>query len=92
MEIKNIILDFGGVILNINYHLTIAAFKNLGISDFDQIYSQAKQNHLFDAYESGKIDSSTFLNELSNYLGNNYSHSQITDAWNAMLLDLPSAR
>jgi len=92
MEIRNIILDFGGVILNINYHLTIEAFKNLGISDFDEIYSQAKQNHLFDSYESGKIDSEVFLNELSNYLENKYSHSQIIDAWNAMLLDLPAER
>jgi putative hydrolase of the HAD superfamily len=92
MEIKNIIFDLGGVILNIDYNLTIAAFKHLGISNFDEIYSQASQNHLFDSYESGKIDSLFFLNELSNYLGNNYSHTQITDAWNAMLLDLPSER
>lgn len=92
MEVKNIILDLGGVILNIDYHRTIKAFQQLGIPNFDELYTQAKQDHLFDDYEAGKINSDTFLTRLEAYFDKPPSRSAIIDAWNAMLLDLPQDR
>ena len=50
-QYKNIIFDFGGVIININYDLTTEAFAKLGINDFNSFFSKAKQNNLFDNYE-----------------------------------------
>ncbi len=41
-DIDAVILDLGGVILNIDYHLTRKAFEKLGIKDFDSMYSQAE--------------------------------------------------
>ena len=46
--VKNIIFDLGGVILNIDYDQTANAFKKIGINNFDDIYSQAKQGQVFD--------------------------------------------
>lgn len=92
MEVKNIILDLGGVILNIDYHITIKAFQDLGISDFEALYTQAKQAHLFDYYESGKIDSDEFIDKLSQYLKTQQPRQKIIEAWNAMLLNLPKER
>lgn len=92
MAIKNIVLDLGGVILNINYQLTIDAFKKLGIPNFDALFTQAKQGHLFDYYESGKIDSDEFIKRLEGFLETEKSSSEIIGAWNAMLLDLPAER
>jgi putative hydrolase of the HAD superfamily len=92
MGIKNIILDLGGVILNIDYHITIKAFQELGITDFDALYTQAKQAHLFDHYETGKIDSDEFIDKLSQYLKTQQPRQKIIEAWNAMLLDLPQER
>ena len=63
-QIKNIIFDLGGVILNINYLLTEKAFKDLGCADFEKKYSQALQNTLFDDYETGKIDDGSFIKGL----------------------------
>ncbi len=92
MAIKNIILDLGGVILNIDYNLTIKAFENLGISNFESLYTQAKQEHLFDHYESGKISSEEFVERLGEYLVTQQPREAIINAWNAMLLDLPTER
>lgn len=88
-QIKNIIFDLGGVILNIDYLLTVDAFKKLGIEDFDAIYSQKKQQHFFDEFETGRISAETFRNELRRYIPFPVGEGVIDQAWNAMLLDLP---
>lgn len=92
MDIKNIILDLGGVLLNIDYFKTIEAFRDLGIPDFEELFTQAKQEHLFDKYESGLIDSEEFIVGLKKKLPFTISSNEITSAWNAMLLDFPSER
>ncbi len=89
---KNIIFDLGGVILNIDYQLAVKAFSNLGVSNFDELYSQAHQNKLFDLFEKGQILSADFRNEIRNYCNKNLEDAAIDRAWNAMLLDLPAER
>ena len=39
-NIKAIIFDFGGVILNIDYNKTNKAFRDMGVKGFDDMYSQ----------------------------------------------------
>ena len=41
-EIKNIIFDLGGVILNLDYSKTVNEFKKLGVLNFQELYSQKK--------------------------------------------------
>lgn len=92
MQVKNIIFDLGGVILNIDYQKTIDAFKQLGIKNFDVLFTQAKQELLFDRYEKGEISSNEFISHLQNKFSENINKATIKDAWNAMLLDLPNER
>ncbi len=92
-NIKNIIFDLGGVILNIDYNKSAEAFKKLGLKNFDKLYSQSKQNHIFDNLEIGKLSANGFRN----YIRKNVAHLTLSDqsidsAWNAMLLDLPKER
>ncbi len=91
-QIKNIIFDLGGVLLNIDYSKTEDAFKELGIDNFDAIYSQAQQSDLFDRFETGKITEQRFFEELKKHMPDEVSVSQMRDAWNSMLLDLPTDR
>lgn len=91
-DYKNIVYDLGGVLLNIDYHLTAQAFKKLGIHNFEQLFSQAQQSQLFDNYEKGLISSDEFRNEINLLCGNRFLKTQIDDAWNAMLLDFPGNR
>ncbi len=92
MEIKNIIFDLGGVILNIDYNLTAQAFKNLGIQNFDELYSQAQQTDLFDRMETGKISPKDFRNGLRDLTKISLTDQSFDEAWNAMLLNLPLER
>lgn len=91
-DFNAIIFDLGGVILNIDYNLTKVAFEELGIDDFDAIYSQAKQNDLFDLLETGQISSQHFINKMLDFLPSGTSPNKVVKAWNAMLLDLPKER
>jgi len=88
-EIKHIIFDLGGVILNIDYAQTAQAFKQLGFTDFDELYTQFKQSALFVQLEKGLISPEAFLAELKNHGRQQVANQPLIDAWNAMLLDLP---
>lgn len=90
--IKNIIFDLGGVLLNIDYNRTINAFKELGMTDFDNFFNQAAQSRLFDRLDKGTISPGDFRKELRVITGLNPTDHQIDQAWNAMLLDMPSKR
>lgn len=85
-KIENIIFDLGGVLLDIDYNRTRNAFEKLGITDFDQMYSQADANQLFQKLETGKISEQDFYKELNHCTGLNLSPEDIRNAWNAMLL------
>lgn len=85
-RIKNIIFDLGGVILNIDYQETINAFKKLGFSRFDEMYSSLKVNHTFDDLETGKISEQAFYEYMHRQAPHPLTTEQLTEAWNAMLL------
>lgn len=87
-----IIFDFGGVIINIDYHRTIESFQQLGISDFRSLYNQAEQDQLFDDVETGRISPQQFINKLLDHLPSGTSPNQVVAAWNAMILDVPAKR
>ena len=90
--INAIIFDLGGVLLDINYWLTIEAFNNLGCSDFESIYTQQKQSQLFDDFETGKVSSETFRKSLQKQMQFSISNVEFDNAWNKMLLQLPEQR
>ena len=91
-HIDAIVFDLGGVILNIDYQLPVKAFKALGIDDFSKHFSQAAQTKLLDDYETGRISSETFIEEVAKFVKPGTSEDQIRYAWNSILLDLPEKR
>ncbi len=87
---KNIIFDFGGIIIRIDHNRIAEAFKNFGLKNFDHLYSKAHQSNLFDDFEKGIISPEQFRNELREVSGMNLSDDQIDNSWNAILLELPN--
>jgi HAD superfamily hydrolase (TIGR01549 family) len=90
--IKNIIFDLGGVLLNLNYDHTRKGFEQLGVENFDTIYSQAQQSNVFDLYETGKARDAEFIAAMRVFLPAGTPDAKIIAAWNAMLLDFPAER
>ena len=88
---KAIIFDLGGVILNIDYKLTIDDFKKLGIKDATSFYGKKVQHPIFDKIEVGEVRPKAFLEFLQKE-SHKASLKKVENAWNAMLLDLPQKR
>lgn len=88
----SIIFDLGGVIINLDYNKTAQAFIDLGLSNFNEIYSKAKQTSLFDDFEKGTMSNEAFRATLKQYLPATVTDVEIDKAWNAMLLDIPLHR
>ncbi len=82
--VKNIIFDLGGVFLNIDYNRTKTEFEKLGVSNFDQLFSQKQQTPLFDKFETGVIDEDEFFQEIQKEIPKSNTE-QIRFAWNSML-------
>lgn len=91
-KIKNIIFDLGGVIINLDTAATIKAFVDLGINDFENIYSQLSQTNLFDQFDKGLITENYFFNSIKNQFDLKKPLHDLEKAWNAMLLDFPKQR
>ncbi|MBK9731897.1 MAG: HAD family phosphatase [Chitinophagaceae bacterium] len=91
-HIRNIIFDYGGVIIDIDMKRTEDAFIRLGVKDFNQHFNQLKQTTLFDNFDKGKITEQEFRDQLNKELGTQFSDQQINDAWNAMLGEIPKEK
>lgn len=85
-QIKNIIFDLGGVLLNIDYNRTTAAFGELGVTGFDAMFSQLNANELFARLEKGQITEDAFYEQIRQAIPGTVSNETIDQAWNAMLL------
>jgi glucose-1-phosphatase len=92
MQVKNIIFDLGGVLLNIDFKKTAEAFTKLGVKNFDSYYTQFHVNPLFKQLETGHIINESFYDELRKTASIQSGNATIDAAWNAMLLNFPAER
>lgn len=91
-QYKNLIFDLGGVILNIDFDLTVKAFENIGIKNIKNIYEGMKQSDIFDNLEKGLLSKNDFINSIIDFSGMKLSESDVLRAFNALLLDFPKER
>ncbi|MBO7180293.1 MAG: HAD family phosphatase [Bacteroidales bacterium] len=87
--IKNLLLDMGGVILDVSYQRVIETFKSYGIENFDKVYTQAKQVEIIDLFEEGKCTAEEFRDGIRKLVGKELSDEQIDKAWFSMILEIP---
>lgn len=90
--IRHIIFDLGGIFLNLDYQLTARAFRRIGVTQYDELFSQHHANPLFEQLETGHLSNEDFFQSIRELTRLPLSNEQITDAWNAMLLDMPTER
>ena len=91
-QIKNIILDWGGVITDIDINKSEAAFKKIGLNDFRKHYFMAEQIDFYLLFEKGIMSPEEFRKNLRAYLSFPVSDEDIDEAWAAMLGDTPGDR
>ena len=85
--IKNIILDFGGVIIDLDLNKTHQKFQELGVK---KISEQLKKN-IFD-FEAGLIPTEELKLSFREETNINISDPEFESAWCALLRELPQHR
>jgi len=91
-NVKNIIFDLGGVIMNLDVPKTISALREIGVTDIVNNTGHHYKYSFFYDFEIGKITPQDFINELRNLSSENPSDAQLQNAWNAMIFDIPKDR
>jgi putative hydrolase of the HAD superfamily len=91
-NIKNIIFDLGGVILNIDMLRTEEALAELGVSNLRGHMENDSVLKVFQRYETGHLDDDSFLAALQSLSEKPVTAEAAAQAWNALLLDFPEAR
>ncbi len=86
-NIKAIIFDLGGVLLNLDFEKTFQLFEEMGVSDFPSYFQQSHSNPLFAQLEKGEIAPEAFYQAFREATGIEADSAQLAQAWNAMLLD-----
>ena len=88
--IKNLLIDFGGVLIDLDRQRCIENFKKIGFEHIDSLLNMYHQQGVFMNQEKGLITSDEFRNEIRGMMGKAVSDQQIDDAWNSFLVNIPT--
>ncbi|MCE2616582.1 MAG: HAD family hydrolase [Phocaeicola sp.] len=89
-KIKNLIFDFGGVIVDLDFSRTVNAFRAAGFFDIEEKLSTIKQDKIFFQYEVGELSTKYFRRKLRKHFSSSLFDKDIDYMWNAMLVGIPS--
>jgi len=81
-NIKNIILDLGGVILDLDFESCINEFKKMGITDIVNLYEVPDHYPFFIQLEKGLMSPGQMREDIRKATGKNLSDDEINYAWN----------
>lgn len=91
-NIKNIIFDFGCVLIDLDKQRCVEAFQEIGAAEIAKYVDEQRSEDLFHDLELGKITAEEFCDEARCRIGKDVSNEDIFGAWNALLAGIPSCR
>lgn len=89
-SIKNLFIDFGGVLVDLDRNQCLNAFQELGITCMEEMLNPYYQKGILMRLEKGEITPSQFHDEFRQLVGKDITDQQIDDAWNSFLLTIPT--
>lgn len=91
-NIKNVIFDLGGVVIDLDRNRAVKALSDLGLQNADSLLGLYKQEEPFLGIETGTRSVAEFFDLLRSIMIPGVSDLQITAAFNQFLVDLPVKR
>lgn len=91
-EVKHLIFDLGGVLLDIDPQRTVKSFEALGLTNVINPGGWGYKQEVFLQMEEGKLTDDEFRNGVRELLPAPVSDAEIDRAWCAMLIDFPAER
>lgn len=92
MTIKNIIFDFGNVLIDLKLERLETGFRALYGQNYEKIHQKLKADRVFELYETGGISSDEFLDILSQAHHPAVSREAVLGVWNSIFNGMPAAR
>ena len=87
--IKNLLIDLGGVLINLDRQRCIENFQKLGLRNVEELLDISNQDGILMQQEKGLITPAEFRNGVREMIGQVVSDKQIDAAWNSFLVDIP---
>ncbi len=91
-SVRHILLDFGGVLFNINFDRMQARMAEMSPSGAGILYDKKSQHEAFTLLEIGKIEGTDFASQLKEAYGLTGSIQEIIDTWNYLLVGIYDGR
>ena len=91
-EVKNIVFDLGGVLLDIDPQRTVKSFETLGLTNVIKPGGWGYKQEVFLHMEEGKLTDGEFRDGIRELLPGPVLDAEIDAAWCAMLIDFPAER
>ena len=88
--IDTLIIDFGGVLIDLDRQRCIDRFDELGITNVQAMLDVCHQQGFFLLHEKGLINDAEFRDEIRKMAGVSVTDTQIDEAWNSFLVGIPS--
>ena len=88
--IKNIIFDWGGVLIHLDRQRCTEAFRQLGVEVGDELTNPFGQRADLMDFERGTMSVAEFHDTVRRVYGATLTDEQIDDAWNALLAGIPT--
>lgn len=91
--IKNIIFDFGCVLVELDKQRCVEAFRSIGAESISAYVDECRQEDLFHDLETGKTDIAAFCDEVRRQApACKADNDSICRAWNSLLGGIPRRR
>lgn len=89
-KIKNLIFDFGGVLVSLDKARCLEAFARIGFSEAAGMIDAYSQQGVFGQLEAGAVSPQEFCAEVRRLTGCQASDEAIWEAWNLFLVGIPT--
>ncbi len=87
--IKTIMFDLGGVIITLDHPSAIRRFRELGVSEAEELLDPYCQSGIFGTLEKGEISAEDFRIELSKIVGRDLTLENCRHAWLGYVKEMP---
>ena len=89
-RIKNLLIDFGGVLIDLDRRRCIEHFLRLGMTDVEGLLNDYRQEGFFQLHEKGLISDANFRERIRQAIGHPVTDEAIDEAWNSFLDGIPA--
>ena len=89
MTIKNLVFDFGGVVVTLDHDEAVRRFRKLGLKDASQQLDPYTQGGIFGELELGRIGAEEFIDQLGALCHRKLSYEECQHAWLGYRKEVP---